>query len=214
MSSLALKALWDLTPSPTFLCDPHSCTLYWALLYHSSLILVFLSPNLCLYSIASISFFPMPTKRSNSDQMHFCGVLSMPQTTSKLPLFFNSLRVPTNLFAPVTPILHGAYLYLCLNSPSTLLPKQIWEQLKYFNFVILKTRKLNARMETTFAATLLLNPRLKSKSPNSQTSPLLCIYLFRTKKHLLSARHFPNHFMYINSFNSHFIEEETQSEPK
>lgn len=137
-----------------------------------------------------------------------------PKLLVSFPSFLIPFRVPTNLFAAVTPILHGAYLYLCLNSPSTLLPKQIWEQLKYFNFVILKTRKLNARMETTFAATLLLNPRLKSKSPNSQTSPLLCIYLFRTKKHLLSARHFPNHFMYINSFNPHLIEEETQCEPK
>lgn len=68
--------------------------------------------------------------------------------------------------------------------------------------------------ETAFAATQLQNPKLKFRSPNSQTSPLFYIYLFSTKKkYLLIARHFCKHFTNINPFNPHFIDE-TQFKPK
>lgn len=68
--------------------------------------------------------FPVPPKRSDSARVPVCGVLSMPQATGQLSLFL----IPSEfqqISAAVTPTLHGAYLYLCLSSPSTLLPKQI-----------------------------------------------------------------------------------------
>lgn len=67
--------------------------------------------------------------------------------------------------------------------------------------------------ETAFATTQLLNPKFKFISPNSQTSPLLYIYL-ALKKYWLIARHFFKHFTNINPFNPHFIDEKTQFKPK
>lgn len=91
MLSLALKALWNLAPAQLFFVT--LTRLYWALSCHSSLIHVFLSPSLCLYSSRDLSLlFPTLTRPDSVQMRFFHEVLPTTQTTSNHSLFWIPLE--------------------------------------------------------------------------------------------------------------------------